>query len=146
VPSLTGAQARRLLAAARVARLATAAADGTPHVVPVTFAVDGDTICTAVDGKPKSARELRRLANIRANPRVTVLADHYEEDWAALWWARADGTAAIVRDPALMAGPLGLLAGRYPQYRDVPLPGPVIVIRVTSWSGWAATTGRRPPG
>lgn len=138
MPSLDGPRSRQLLAAARVARLATAAADGTPHIVPITFALDGDTIYTAVDGKPKSTGALRRLDNIRANPRVAVLADHYEEDWAALWWARAEGTAAIIADPALMAAPAALLAGRYPQYREVPLPGPVIEIQVTNWSGWTA--------
>jgi PPOX class probable F420-dependent enzyme len=137
VPRLAAGLARELLAAARVARLATASAGGVPHVVPVTFAVDGDTIYTAVDGKPKAATGLRRLDNIRRNPAVAVLADHYDEDWTALWWARADGTASVIEDPALMAGPAGLLAGRYPQYGSVPLPGPVIAIRVTRWSGWA---------
>jgi PPOX class probable F420-dependent enzyme len=139
MPRLGGERARLLLAAARVARLATASPDGVPHLVPVTLAVDGDTIYTAVDGKPKTTRGLRRLDNIGRNPRVSVLADHYEEDWAALWWARADGTAAVIDAPELMAGPARLLAARYPQYREVALPGPVIAIQVTSWSGWTAS-------
>ncbi len=145
MPRLAAEQARRLLAAARVARLATASPDGVPHLVPVTFALAGDTVYTAVDGKPKAARPtpagLRRLDNIRRNPAVALLADHYAEDWSALWWARADGEAAVIDDPALMAGPARLLAGRYPQYATVPLPGPVIAIQVTRWSGWAATPG-----
>jgi PPOX class probable F420-dependent enzyme len=145
MPRLTGAQARQLLGAARVARLASVCADGAPHLVPVTFALDGDTIYTAVDGKPKTTRGLRRLDNIRRTPRVAVLADHYAEDWATLWWVRADGTAAILDDPALMATPAALLTGRYPQYEQVPLPGPVIVIRVTAWTGWTAS-GRPAPG
>ncbi len=150
MPRLAAGQARQLLAAARVARLATASPDGVPHLVPVTFALAGDTVYTAVDGKPKAALRapdgLRRLDNIRRNPAVTLLADHYDEDWAALWWARADGQASVIDDPALMAGPVGLLADRYPQYAQVPLPGPVIAIRVTRWSGWAASpTGAGGP-
>ncbi|MGH3406391.1 MAG: TIGR03668 family PPOX class F420-dependent oxidoreductase, partial [Streptosporangiaceae bacterium] len=81
------------------------------------------------------------LDNIRRNPAVALLADHYAEDWSALWWARADGQASVIDDPALMAGPARLLAGRYPQYATVPLPGPVIAIQVTRWSGWAAGPG-----
>jgi PPOX class probable F420-dependent enzyme len=141
MPGLAAARARRLLAAARVARLASVTADSLPHIVPVTFALAGDTIYTAVDGKPKSTRHLRRLDNIRQHPGVSVLADHYEEDWTALWWVRATGTALIIDDPELMAAPTRLLAGRYPQYAQVPLPGPVIAIRVTSWTGWSASPG-----
>jgi PPOX class probable F420-dependent enzyme len=135
---LTAEQARERLAQARVARLATVADDGRPHLVPVTFAVSGDRIVTTVDAKPKTTRNLRRLVNIMANPLVAVLADHYEEDWSRLWWARADGEAAIVRDPAEMAAPLELLALRYPAYRRNPPPGPVIAIQVTAWTGWSA--------
>jgi PPOX class probable F420-dependent enzyme len=141
MPRLTAARARELLAAARVARLATVSAAGLPHLVPVTFAVAGDTVYTAVDGKPKTTPGLRRLENIRRSPGVAILADHYEEDWTALWWARGDGTASVIDDPAAMARPLGLLARRYPQYATIPLPGPVIAIQVTAWTGWTATAG-----
>ena len=102
-----------------------------------------DCICSAVDAKPKISTDLRRLRNIRANPRVAVLADHYEDDWGRLWWVRADGHAAILDDPAAMAPALALLAARYPQYRDEPPGGPVISIRVNRWTGWAAGTGRQ---
>jgi len=146
MPGLTAAVARELLGAARVARLASVSADGAPHLVPVTFALDGDTIYTAVDGKPKTTRGLRRLDNIRRSPRVAVLADHYDEDWAQLWWVRADGTAAIIGEPALMAAPAALLARRYPQYAQVPLPGPVIAIEVTAWTGWTAAEATGPSG
>ncbi len=71
--------ARRLFATARVARLATADAEGVPHLVPVTFAMDGEDVVSAVDAKPKTTAALRRLRNITANPRVSVLVDHYEE-------------------------------------------------------------------
>ena len=123
---------------ARVARLATVTAAGTPHVVPVTFAIDGDHVFTAVDAKPKTTTNLQRLRNLRANPAVALLADHYDDDWSVLWWVRADGLASVVDDPPAMAGPIRLLAARYPQYADGPPAGPVIAIRVARWSGWSA--------
>ena len=135
---LTDDASRQRFDEARVARLATMSADGQPHIVPITFAIDHDVIYTAVDSKPKSTPHLRRLSNIRANPRVAVLADHYDDDWSALWWVRADGMAAILVSEAEIAAPTGLLAGRYPQYRDSPPAGPVIAIRVARWIGWSA--------
>jgi PPOX class probable F420-dependent enzyme len=148
--NLTEGDTRRLLGSARVARLATIAHDQ-PHIVPVTFALDGDHIYSAVDAKPKTTRSLRRLRNIRANPRVAVLADHYDDDWTRLWWVRADGHAIVVEEPDQMAGPAALLAARYPQYRGDPPAGPVIAISVDRWAGWAASepglaTGWRPQG
>ena len=135
-----------------MARLATIGPAGRPHLVPVTFALDGDRIYTVVDAKPKTTANLRRLRNIAADPRVTVLADHYEDDWDRLWWVRADGVAAILGGPAQppgqpagaagpaagTAGPLALLAARYPRYRADPPPGPLIRIQVERWTGWAA--------
>ena len=132
-------ESRWRFAQARVARLASVSADGQPHLVPVTFAVDQDTIYTAIDAKPKSTRLLRRLSNIEANPGVCLLADHYADDWSQLWWARADGTAAILSDPALTAAPVRLLAARYAQYEASPPPGPVIAVRVSRWQGWSAS-------
>ncbi len=124
---------------ARVARLATVTAAGHPHVVPVTFAIDAVRVFTAVDAKPKTTTDLQRLRNLRANPAVALLADHYDDDWTALWWARADGIASIIDDPLAMAGPIRQLAARYPQYVDRPPAGPVIAIRVARWSGWSAS-------
>ena len=134
---LTEAEARRRLAGARVARLATVGEDGQPHLVPVTFAVDGDRIYTAVDQKPKTTTRLRRLRNIRENPRVAVLADHYAEDWDTLWWVRVDGHAHIVEDSAAAWHPLDLLARKYEQYVRARPAGPVIVIDAGRWTGWA---------
>jgi len=136
---LTASEARHRFATVRVARLATTGPAGRPHLVPVTFALDGDRIYTVVDGKPKTTTDLRRLRNIAADPRVAVLADQYSDDWDALWWARADGLATILRHPADMAGPLDLLAARYRQYQVNPPAGPVIVIEVERWTGWAAS-------
>jgi PPOX class probable F420-dependent enzyme len=132
-----GARAR--FAAARVARLASVTPAGAPHVVPVTFAVVGDAIWTAVDDKPKSTRRLQRLVNIAAHPAVSLLVDHYEEDWSALWWVRADGTANVLDvdgSPGVRAA-LTELAAKYPQYAEPP-PGPLIRVAVTSWRAWSA--------
>jgi PPOX class probable F420-dependent enzyme len=140
--------ARRQLASAAVARLATVGPEGRPHVVPVTFVLDSgsapgsgpgpaDRIYTAVDAKPKTTTRLQRLRNIAANPHVAVLADHYEPDWARLWWVRADGRASILDQPSDMAPALRLLAERYPQYREQLPGGPVICIQVERWTGWA---------
>lgn len=135
---LSEAEARARLGAARVARLATAGLDGQPHVVPVTFAVDGDRIYTAVDHKPKTTPNLRRLRNIRENPRVALLADHYADDWDTLWWVRVDGRARVVTDDAGMRHPVDLLTERYEQYRKFRPAGPVIVIDAERWTSWAS--------
>jgi PPOX class probable F420-dependent enzyme len=135
---LTEEEAQRRLARARVARLATAGGDGQPHLVPVTFAVDGDLIYTAVDYKPKKSANLRRLRNIRENPRVALLVDHYTDDWDELWWVRVDGWANVVEDERGLQDPLDVLADRYEQYREHRPVGPVIVIQVDRWKGWSS--------
>jgi PPOX class probable F420-dependent enzyme len=118
-----------------VARLATVGEDGAPHLVPMVFALVGDVIISAVDEKPKSTRALRRLRNIAAEPRVSVLADHYDADWQNLWWVRADGVA-LVRDDA----PAGIevLVARYAQYRAAAPKGPFVEITVQKWTEWRA--------
>ena len=142
---LTEGGARARLGAARVARLATAGSDGQPHVVPVTFAVDGDLIWTAVDHKPKTTVNLRRLRNIRENPQVAVLADHYSEDWDALWWVRVDGRASVLENDDRVRHQVDMLAERYEQYRQTRPTGPVIVIEAERWTGWAGGQGGYPP-
>ncbi len=131
--------ARERFATARVARLATTGPDG-PHVVPIVFALDGDVLYHAVDHKPKRTTALKRLDNLRADPRASVLADAYDEDWARLWWARADGTARILEPGHAPA--IERLRERYPQYRERPPEGPVIAIDVTRWSDWTAAAPR----
>jgi PPOX class probable F420-dependent enzyme len=123
--------------AARVARLATHNLRGGIDVVPCTFAfVDDDTIVTAVDHKPKRTRQLQRLENIRANPSVTMLIDHYDDDWSTLWWVRIRGDAVVVADPA--SAPLELLIAKYEQYREQRPSGPAIVIHITELTGWSS--------
>ena len=133
---MTAAEARERFAAARVARLATADAAGRPHIVPIAFALAGDTIYSAVDSKPKRTRALRRLANVAANPAVSLLADHWDEDdWARLWWARADGTGRVLdADAAEARRAVDLLGERYPRQRD---QGTVLAVDVERWSGWS---------
>lgn len=131
-------EARRRFADARVARLATVRPDGTPHLVPVTFAATGDTVYTAVDAKPKTTTQLQRLENLAAQPRCTLLVDHYDDDWSQLWWVRADGDARVVEAPQPAHPGLALLATRYPAYAGSPPVGPLIVIEVTRWRGWSA--------
>ncbi len=124
-------------ATATVARLATVGSTGQPHLVPITFALlDERTLITAVDHKPKRTTALRRLANIEANPQVSVLVDHYAEDWEQLWWARADGRARV--EKAAPAGAAEALAERYEQYRGRPPQGPFILVEVQRFSSWSA--------
>jgi PPOX class probable F420-dependent enzyme len=132
--------ARDRFAAERVATLATIDASDRPHAVPIVFAVVGESICLAVDDKPKSSRELKRLANISRVPAVSVLVHRYADDWSELWWVRADGRAAIVdAGSARGAAAIDALSTKYPQYRDAAMTlGPVIVIEVDRWSGWQA--------
>jgi PPOX class probable F420-dependent enzyme len=133
-------EARARFADARVARLATADAGGRPHLVPIAFAVAGATIYSAVDAKPKRTRALRRLANVRENPAVSLLVDHWdEEDWERLWWARADGVGRVL-DPAdpEATRAVELLRERYPRQRGA---GEVLAVDAARWSGWSADDG-----
>lgn len=136
---MTAEEARRLFATARVARLATLGPGGAPHLVPMVFALDSDTVLSAVDAKPKRTTKLRRLDNVRADPRVTLLADHYEDDWTALWWVRADGRGRVIEPGEPQAQhAVALLAARYEQYAVTPPAGPVLAIDVERWTGWRA--------
>jgi len=134
-PRLDDAPAR--FGAARVARLATTDADGAPHLVPVVFALVGETVWTAVDAKPKTTTALRRLDNVRAHPAVSLLVDHYADDWATLWWVRADGVGTVLDVDEGRAG-LDALTAKYPQYQENPPPGPVLRVDVTRWVSWSA--------
>jgi len=130
--------ARDRFALARVARLATADAVGQPHLVPIVFALVDDVVWSAVDGKPKASRALRRLDNIRANPRVSLLVDHYSDDWTALWWVRIDGEARVMHvDEAGASTALEALAAKYEQYQRDPPAGPLVQITATRWAMWS---------
>lgn len=142
MPAMTTGEARERFARARVAHLATIDDADRPHLVPVVFALTGDTVVFAVDHKPKRSSQLKRLANIRAHPEVCLLVDDYDEDWDLLWWARADGTATVLppaETSAASARYVRLLSEKYgQQYADRPPAGPVVEIVVSRWSGWRA--------
>ena len=106
--------------------------------MPIVFAVDGDTLYTAVDRKPKRSRRLRRIENARARPDVTVLVDGYDEDWSRLWWIRLRGRARVLDEGSEHDRALGLLAEKYPQYRDEPPGGPVLAVDVDEVRTWTA--------
>jgi PPOX class probable F420-dependent enzyme len=131
----------RRLSNSRVARLATVNEDGRPHIVPIVFAIDGDTLYFAVDAKPKKTTNLHRLKNIAAKPAVSILADHYEDDWKQLWWVRADGTARVVADSAEAERATELLANKYEQHRRQRPVGPVVAIHIDRLSGWSGSRG-----
>lgn len=129
---------RQLFASARSARLATFG-NGKPHLVPVVFALSDGLVYTAVDHKPKTTPHLRRLRNISENPHVSLLVDHYDEDWSLLWWIRVDGTAKAW-PPESTDGRNGIdaLVDKYPQYQRVRPTGPVIAVDPDNWTGWSA--------
>jgi PPOX class probable F420-dependent enzyme len=130
---------RERVAAARVARLATTDPDGRPHLVPIVFALAGETLYSGVDQKPKRSRTLRRIENVRARPDATVLVDHYEDDWERLWWVRLRGRARVLDDAGEEAErALRLLVAKYGPYRDRPPGLPVLAVDVVEWSGWSA--------
>jgi PPOX class probable F420-dependent enzyme len=134
---VTAAEARERFTAAKVARLATADSAGRPHLVPIAFTVVGDQVYSAVDAKPKRTTALRRLANVRGNPAVAMLVDHYDDaDWTALWWVRADGLGRVLGPGEREAQrAIARLAQRYPQQRAT---GAVLAVDVKRWSGWSA--------
>ena len=139
MPPLEPDDARRRFGEARVARLATVRADGRPHLVPVVFAVEGERVFTVVDAKPKTSPALQRLRNVEANPAVSLLVDHYDEDWHAIWWVRAEGLARVVDSGAERKQAIDLLTRKYPQ-EIAPRAafGAALLVDVTRWVGWAA--------
>jgi PPOX class probable F420-dependent enzyme len=137
---MTQEQMRERVESARVARLATVDAQSRPHLVPICFALEGETLYSAVDEKPKRSKRLKRLGNIRRHPEVTVLVDHYEEDWTLLWWVRLDGSATVLADGTEREHALELLRAKYEQYRTEPPTGEVIAVRIEAWRGWRPLT------
>ena len=129
---------REKVAGSRVAHLATTDPDGRPHLVPIVFALDGDTLYTAVDAKPKRSRTLRRIENARERPQVAVLVDRYAEDWSRLWWVRLRGRARVLEGGEEADRALALLVAKYVQYAEAPPTTPVLAIDVAEWRGWSA--------
>jgi PPOX class probable F420-dependent enzyme len=133
------------------AHLATLAADGRPHLVPVVFARASGRLWTPIDGKPKARGEPARVRHLRRDPRAALLLDHYAADWTRLWWLRLDAEAQVMdaarpeRDSAAAAA-LAALRAKYPQYERVPLLGDpplLIALRETRRASWCP--GPDPP-
>ncbi|WP_219413634.1 TIGR03668 family PPOX class F420-dependent oxidoreductase [Pseudonocardia nigra] len=140
MPALDPAEQRARLAAAPVARLATLRPDGTPRLVPITFALVDGVVCSVVDEvKPKRSTRLARLADVARDPRVGLLVDHYADDWSTLWWVRVDATAAVHADGALRDRALAALRAKYPAYAAAAPDGVVLVVTPTRWTGWTAS-------
>jgi PPOX class probable F420-dependent enzyme len=137
--SMDAPEARRRIENAMVARLATVGRDGRPHIVPITFAANETAVYFAIDHKPKKTVDLQRLRNIEANHAVSVLVDHYEDDWTRLWWVRVDGFARILSEGAEFDKAITMLALRYPQYQSAHPPGPVVAIDIDRVTGWSAS-------
>ena len=127
------------VARARVARLATLDSDGRPHLVPIVFALVGETLYSAVDAKPKRSRTLRRIENARERPDVAVLVDRYDEDWTQLWWVRIRGRARVLDEGEEAAAALEALTTKYPQYRAEPPGLPVLAVDIGDWRAWSAS-------
>jgi len=146
---MTRDEALERAGAARVGRIATVRPDGTPHVVPVVFAlvIDDDDVRVywAVDAKPKRTTELVRIENLRANPAAELVVDAYDEDWSRLWWVRLLGTGRVVDDPAERRSAREALERKYEQYRMTPPPGDVIAIHAAAVTSWAAWEAEVPP-
>lgn len=141
------AWALALLREARVGRLATADAAGRPLVVPVCYAFHGTRCYSAVDGKPKSTRNLRRLRNIADNPQVSLVVDVWDEDWRNLAWVIVEGRAEVLTGGAAFTDAVDRLVAKYPQYRALQLDrqqGAVVAVTADRILAWRPPAGSLP--
>jgi PPOX class probable F420-dependent enzyme len=145
MPPLPPDEARRRLAAARIARLATVRADGRPHIVPIVFTFDGEMVRSIADPKPKRGLDLLRHRNMAANLGVSVLVDEYEESWQAIWWVRADGIGRVVADGPERDEAIRQLRAKYPQYAEWTEPfGAATIIRIHRLVSWTINAPTDP--
>jgi PPOX class probable F420-dependent enzyme len=135
--------ARELLAAERVARLAYLDEDDRPRVLPVTFAVAGGVVWSAIDEKPKRTPEPARLRYLRRRPEAALLVDVYDDDWSRLAWVQLLGRVQVV-DIEGEPGAAAALAAKYPQYAERTPPGPLLRLEVERALQWRATGSPSP--
>jgi len=129
------------LRSARSGHLATSDNKGRPHVIPFCYVFDGESIYSVLDGKPKTTplRQLRRVRNILENPHVSVVIDHYEEDWSRLHFVLISGEARLLEAGDEWLSAIALLRDKYPQYQQMDLDeSPVIKINPITYFPWSA--------
>ena len=140
-PAAITAEQAAFLERQRSGRLATVDPRGQPHAVPICYALLDGIVYTPIDEKPKTGdpRELRRIRNILANPKVCLVVDHYEDDdWSHLAWLQVRGEASLVEDDAERGRALDALRARYRQYRTMALEElPLLKITPTRLVGWS---------
>ncbi len=131
--------ARALLERERAEHLGLIDGDGHPRVLPVTFALAGDVLATAVDEKPKRApgAELARVRWLRRRPQAALTVDHYDDDWSRLAWVQALGRIEVA-DLADHPQALAALQAKYPPYRDRVPPGPLLLLHARRVLWWRA--------
>ena len=127
---------RERVRTARVARLATIDPDGRPHLVPIVFVLDGQSLYSAVDAKPKRSRKLRRVANARERSAVTVLVDHYEDDWGRLWWVSFRGRGGCSIREWRLSGPSGCSPTSTSSTGASVPAARVLAIDILEWRSW----------
>ena len=142
-PAMLNEQQRRFLETRRVGHLATADAKGAPHVIPICYALAGQTLYVTVDEKPKRHdMPLKRVRNIRENPKTAFVVDRYDEDWRRLGWVMLRGDAEILETGPEHDRAQALLTSRYPQYRAMHLTDlPVIALRIARVANWGDLSG-----
>ncbi|MBK33344.1 MAG: TIGR03668 family PPOX class F420-dependent oxidoreductase [Chloroflexi bacterium] len=131
------------LSSQKVAYLATTDVHAQAHIVPVVFVLIDQNIFICIDGKPKKSRSLKRLTNIKANPKISLLVDNYDDDWQQLKWVRVDGTAIVLESTdesrAVFESVISTLRDKYPQYQTMDLSrGPLISITINAIASWQA--------
>jgi PPOX class probable F420-dependent enzyme len=152
-PGLAKDDAISLMATCRTATLATLTPDGRARLVPICSVVipgpDGRTwIYSPLDEKPKRGQDVRRLARVRdlsARPDVTVLFEHWSEDWSRLAWVRASGRARLLEpldQEQTHHQAVRALRTKYPQYQEQAIDArPLIAIEIETVSSWSARSG-----
>lgn len=125
--------------AADHAVLATLGPSRGADLVPVCFAILGESLAIPIDTvKPKRSTALARIRNLDRDPRATLLAEHWDPiDWSRLWWVRLS-LRRSAESVGTVAGLERLLQDRYPQYRDAPF-SEVVTFRIEGVTGWSAS-------
>jgi PPOX class probable F420-dependent enzyme len=129
--------ARRMLETERVARLAYVDERDRPRVLPVTFALSGDAVWSAIDEKPKRPGEPARVRCLRRRPEAALLLDVYDDDWTRLAWVQLLGRVTILPADAAPEA-VAALAAKYEQYADRAPPGPLLRLDVKRALHWRA--------